>query len=87
MSNREEALQQSWSTINQARVVAGLHKGASLLVALTLMGAVGISVSSPSNSATREIASNQTVATEISPDVDLADAESRAPANKEKLGG
>ena len=86
MGKREEALQQSWSTINQARGAAGLHKGASLLVALTLMGALGISVSGPVNSVTSETASARTAASEISPDVDLADGDSRASENKEKLG-
>lgn len=81
MGKREEALQQSWSTINQARRVAGLHKGASLLVALTLMGAVGISVSGPGSSETIDAASSQTLATEISPDVDLADGEIRVHGN------
>ncbi len=75
MGEREEELQQSWSTINQARVSTGLRKGASLLAALTLMGAVGLSVSGSGSGVSSHAASTRTATSDALLDVDATDVE------------
>ena len=73
MGEREEELQQSWSTISQARVSMGLRKGASLLAALALMGAVGLSVNGSGSGATSQSVTPRTTTSDASLDIDATD--------------
>lgn len=73
MGEREEELQQSWSTINQARLSVGLRKGASLLAALSLMAAVGLSVSGSGSGAPSQNAAPGTATSGATFDIDATD--------------